>query len=151
MTGQALRVYGADEFRQTQDENLIFFNTTGQDYRLAAGDVLRVTLRGFEEVDQTAQIGRDGFLVLSNLPPIQVSGHTIGEVEEQLLDILRLDDASASAYLTLRHGTFNHGSSLWECERSADAGRAGLYASEPHFFLCRRNCGQCIPAQCDFK
>lgn len=101
LTGQALRVYGADEFRQTQDENLIFFHTTGQDYRLAAGDVLRVTLRGFEEVDQTAQIGRDGFLVLSNLPPIQVSGHTIGEVEEQLLDILRLDDASASAYLSL--------------------------------------------------
>ena len=101
MTGQALRVYGADEFRQTQDENLIFFNTTGQDYRLAAGDVLRVTLRGFEEVDQTVQIGRDGFLVLSNLPPIQVSGHTIGKVEERLLDMLRLDDASASAYLAL--------------------------------------------------
>ncbi|MDB2452490.1 SLBB domain-containing protein [Planktomarina temperata] len=73
----------------------------GQDYRLAAGDVLRVTLRGFEEVDQTVQIGRDGFLVLSNLPPIQVSGHTIGKVEERLLDMLRLDDASASAYLTL--------------------------------------------------
>ena len=101
LTGQALRVYGADEFRQTQDENLIFFNTTGQDYRLAAGDVLRVTLRGFEEVDQTVQIGRDGFLVLSNLPPIQVSGHTIGKVEERLLDMLRLDDASASAYLAL--------------------------------------------------
>ena len=101
LTGQELRVYGADEFRQTQDENLIFFNTTGQDYRLAAGDVLRVTLRGFEEVDQTVQIGRDGFLVLSNLPPIQVSGHPIGKVEEQLLDILRLDDASASAYLAL--------------------------------------------------
>ncbi|MDB4020282.1 SLBB domain-containing protein [Planktomarina temperata] len=101
LTGQVLRVYGADEFRQTQDENLIFFNTTGQDYRLAAGDVLRVTLRGFEEVDQTVQIGRDGFLVLSNLPPIQVSGHTIGKVEERLLDILRLDDASASAYLAL--------------------------------------------------
>ena len=101
LTGQALRVYGADEFRQTQDEKPIFFNMIGQDYRLAAGDVLRVTLRGFEEVDQTVQIGRDGFLVLSNLPPIQVSGHTIGKVEERLLDMLRLDDASASAYLTL--------------------------------------------------
>ena len=52
-------------------------------------------------MDQTVQIGRDGFLVLSNLPPIQVSGHPIGKVEEQLLDILRLDDASASAYLAL--------------------------------------------------
>ena len=101
LTGQALRVYGADEFRQTQDKNLIFFNTIGQYCRLAAGDVLRVTLRGFEEVDQTVQIGRDGFLVLSNLPPIQVSGHTFGKVEERLLDMLRLDDASASAYLTL--------------------------------------------------
>ena len=101
LTGQQLPVYGADEFRQMQDETLLFFNTTGRDYRLAAGDVLRVTLRGFQEVDQTVAIGRDGYLVLNTLPPIQVSGHTIGEIQEQLLDILRLDDASASAYLTL--------------------------------------------------
>jgi protein involved in polysaccharide export with SLBB domain len=101
LTGQKLRVYGAEEFRQTQDEGLVFFNTTGQNYRLAAGDVLRVTLRGFQELDQTVKIGRDGYLVLNKLPPIQVSGLPIAKVEEQLLDMLRLDDASASAYLTL--------------------------------------------------
>ena len=36
LTGQQLPVYGADEFRQMQDETLLFFNTTGRDYRLAA-------------------------------------------------------------------------------------------------------------------
>ena len=101
LTGQKLHVYGTDEFRKTQDANLLFFNTTGREYRLAPGDVLRVTLRGFLEIDQTVKIGRDGYLVLNNLSPIQVSGHTIAKIEEQLLDILRLDDASASVYLAL--------------------------------------------------
>ena len=38
-----LPVYGATEFGQSQDTQLLFFNTMGKDYRLAAGDVLRVT------------------------------------------------------------------------------------------------------------
>ena len=94
-------IYGAAEFAQQQDNQLLFFNTMGKDYRLAAGDVIRVTLRGLTESDQSLKIGRDGNLILPSLPPILVSGFTIAEVEEKLLDILRLDDASASAYLSL--------------------------------------------------
>ena len=101
LTGGILDIYGADEFAQQQDNQLLFFNTMGKDYRLAAGDVIRVTLRGLTESDQSLKIGRDGNLILPSLPPILVSGFTIAEVEEKLLDILRLDDASASAYLSL--------------------------------------------------
>ena len=101
LTGDILDIYGADEFAQQQDNQLLFFNTMGKDYRLAAGDVIRVTLRGLTESDQSLKIGRDGNLILPSLPPILVSGFTIAEVEEKLLDILRLDDASASAYLSL--------------------------------------------------
>ena len=101
LTGDILDIYGAAEFAQQQDNQLLFFNTMGKDYRLAAGDVIRVTLRGLTESDQSLKIGRDGNLILPSLPPILVSGFTIAEVEEKLLDILRLDDASASAYLSL--------------------------------------------------
>ena len=101
LTGDILDIYGAAEFAQQQDNQLLFFNTMGKDYRLAAGDVIRVTLRGLTERDQSLKIGRDGNLILPSLPPILVSGFTISEVEEKLLDILRLDDASASAYLSL--------------------------------------------------
>ena len=36
---ELLDVYGAQEFGQQQDNRLLFFNTMGKDYRLAAGDV----------------------------------------------------------------------------------------------------------------
>ena len=42
----------------------------GKDYRLAAGDVLRVTLRGLTESDASYKIGRDGNLILPALAPL---------------------------------------------------------------------------------
>jgi protein involved in polysaccharide export with SLBB domain len=101
LTGELLDVYGAQEFGQQQDSQLLFFNTMGKDYRLAAGDVLRVTLRGLTESDQTYTIGRDGNLILPSLAPIAVSGLSIAEAEEKLLNILRYDDAAASVYMSL--------------------------------------------------
>lgn len=101
LTGRLLDVYGAQEFGQQQDNQLLFFNTMGKDYRLAAGDVLRVTLRGLTESDQTYTIGRDGNLILPSLAPIAVSGLSIAEAEEKLLNILRYDDAAASVYMSL--------------------------------------------------
>ena len=79
----------------------MFFNTMGKDYRLAAGDVLRVTLRGLTESDASYKIGRDGNLILPALAPFSVAGLTIAEAESKLLDVLRYDDASASVYMSL--------------------------------------------------
>ena len=101
LTGERLPVYGIAEFQQEQDSRLLFFNTMGKDYRLAAGDVLRVTLRGLYESDATYKIGRDGNLILPSLAPLNVSGVTINEAENKLLDILRYDDASAAVYISL--------------------------------------------------
>ena len=101
LTGQQLAVYGASEFSQQQDSSLLFFNTMGRDYRLAPGDVLKITLRGFQELDTTVKIGRDGNLTLANLAPFNVTGFSISEVENRLLTILKLDDASASVFLSI--------------------------------------------------
>jgi protein involved in polysaccharide export with SLBB domain len=101
LTGAALPVYGVAEFQQSQDSGLLFFNTMGKDYRLAAGDVLRVTLRGLLESDATYKVGRDGNLILPNLAPLRVAGVTIADAEQQLLDILQYDDASAAVYVSL--------------------------------------------------
>ena len=65
-----LPIYGAAEFGQSQDTQLLFFNTMGKDYRLAAGDVLRVTLRGLSESDASYKIGRDGNLILPASGPL---------------------------------------------------------------------------------
>ena len=101
LTSDFLPIYGASEFAQSQDTELLFFNTMGKDYRLAAGDVLRVTLRGITESDNSYKIGRDGNLILPALPPFSVSGLSIAEAEKKLLDVLRYDDASAVVYMSL--------------------------------------------------
>ena len=102
LAGEVLPIYGAQEFEQSQDAQLLFFNTMGKDYRLAAGDVLRVTLRGLAESDASYKIGRDGNLILPSLAPFSVAGYTIAEAEKKLLNVLRYDDASAAVYMSLR-------------------------------------------------
>ena len=101
LSGKSLPIYGASEFQQQQDPSLLFFNTMGKNYRLAAGDILRVTLRGLMESDTTYKIGRDGNLILPNLAPINVSGFTIADAERRLLETLKLDDAAASVFISL--------------------------------------------------
>ena len=101
LAGDVLPVYGAQEFEQSQDAQLLFFNTMGKNYRLAAGDVLRVTLRGLAESDASYKIGRDGNLILPALAPFSLAGFTIAEAEKKLLDVLRYDDASAAVYMSL--------------------------------------------------
>ena len=101
LTRDILPIYGAAEFEQSQDTQLLFFNTMGKDYRLAAGDVLRVTLRGLTESDASYKIGRDGNLILPALPPFSVAGLSIAKAETKLLDVLRYDDASATVYMSL--------------------------------------------------
>ena len=101
LTGRTLEVYGASEFSQQQDNQLLFFNTIGQDYRLAPGDVLRVTLRGLSSSDKSYKIGNSGQLILPDLPPIPVSGLTISEVENRIRNSLQIDDASAAVFMSL--------------------------------------------------
>lgn len=102
LTGKNLQVYGAREFSQQQDDQVLFFNTVGKEYQLAPGDVLRVTIRGLDQSDQIYNISNDGSLILPNLPPIVVSGLTINEIEKRLLNLLKYDDPSAGVFISLK-------------------------------------------------
>ena len=104
LTGDDLSTYGSDEFSQGQDNNLLFFNTFGRDYKLAPGDVLRINLRGFLEMDGVHKVSRNGTVTLRSLPPINVVGITTEGVERKLLELLKLGDASAAAYVSLDAG-----------------------------------------------
>ena len=100
LSGETLPVYGAAEFSQQQNDGLLFFNTMGRDYRLGAGDIVRLTLRGVMNSLDT-KIAQDGKLVVDNLPPVSVNGKAIAQAEAEILSLLKLDDASASAFLSL--------------------------------------------------
>ena len=104
LTGVNLAIYGKNEFSQDQDTRLLFFNTFGSDYKLAPGDVIRINLRGFLEVNNSYKVTRDGKVILESLPPINVTGITTDDLELKLLELLRLGDASASAYVSLDTG-----------------------------------------------
>ena len=104
LTGEDLGLFGSDEFSQGQDDNLLFFNTVGRDYKLAPGDVLKINLRGFLEMDGVHKVSRNGTVTLPSLPPINVVGITTEDVERKVLELLTLGDASAAAYVSLDTG-----------------------------------------------
>ena len=101
LTGELLPVYGANEFDQKQNNELLFFNTPNKNYRLGSGDVVKVILRGLKEQDVSLKVSKDGMIVITGLPPTYVNGKTIEQAESELLSVLKLDDASASAFLYL--------------------------------------------------
>lgn len=104
LTGDDLSMFGSDEFSQGQDNNILFFNTFGRDYKLAPGDVLQINLRGFLELDEVHKVSRNGTVTLPSLPPINVVGITTEDVERKVLELLTLGDASAAAYVSLDTG-----------------------------------------------
>ena len=101
LTGFDLPIYGYAEFNQEEKSELLFFNTMSRNYQLAAGDVLNINIRGLYDSDETSKIGRDNNLILSDLPPINVNGLTINQLEKNLTDLLRIDDASALVNVSL--------------------------------------------------
>ena len=104
LTGKDLSIFGSNEFSQSQDNRLLFFNTFGRDYKLAPGDVLQINLRGFLEVDGVHKVARNGTVTLPSLPPINVVGITTEDVERKVLELLKLGDASAAVYVSLDTG-----------------------------------------------
>ena len=101
LTDTKLEVYGAQEFSQRQDSQLLFFNTVSKNYQLAPGDVINITLRGLKNLDQTFKINKNGSLILPDRQPINVSGLSILDLEDTLLTFMRYDDASAQVFISL--------------------------------------------------
>jgi len=101
LTGEMLDIYGESEFSQSQDNDLLFFNTAGRDYELAPGDVVQVIITGLSASNETYQIENDGTITLEKTHPINVNGLNIDQVSNLILDKILLDDASANVFVRL--------------------------------------------------
>jgi hypothetical protein len=44
LIGKDLNIYGSNEFNQTENDSLLFFNTIGKNYQLAPGDTIQITI-----------------------------------------------------------------------------------------------------------
>ena len=101
LTGLNLPIYGAVEFNQKQKDELLFFNTYQDSYQLAPGDVLRISRRGLDEIDEEVKVNSDSKLILKKLAPIDITGLSMSDLEIQLTDLIRIDDASAMVNVSL--------------------------------------------------
>ena len=77
LTEEPLDIFGKDTFAINENHDLLFYNTPGNDYRLAAGDVVQVITRGLSVINEETQIDSLGRLKLSIIAPFLASGKTI--------------------------------------------------------------------------
>ena len=101
LTGENLNIYGAQEFAQTQDESLLFFNLVGQDYEFGLGDIIQISITGLRASSGAVQIQKDGTIIVDDLNPLHIAGLTAKEVSDLILDQILLDDASAKVFVRL--------------------------------------------------
>jgi protein involved in polysaccharide export with SLBB domain len=102
LSGQQLNTYGSGEFNSPQDDGLLFFNTIGNDYQLAPGDIIQVIVTGITSSDGEYQVLNDGNVTIKNIYPINVDNMTLDEVGILIRDKILLDDASAEVFVRLK-------------------------------------------------
>jgi len=103
LTNEMLDVYGASEFNQILNDNLLFFNTLGNNYQLAPGDIIQLTITGLDASNKSYQVENDGTITLENTYPINVNGLNLEQVKVLILDKVLLDDASAEVFVRLNN------------------------------------------------
>ena len=103
LIGEDLNIYGSNEFNQTQDDNLLFFNTIGKNYQLAPGDTIQITITGLSPSNENYQVMNDGTITLENVYPLNVNNLNLNQVSKLVLDKILLDDASAEVFVRLNN------------------------------------------------
>jgi protein involved in polysaccharide export with SLBB domain len=103
LTGKDLNIYGSSEFNQSQDDELLFFNTIGKNYQLAPGDTIQITITGLSPSNEDYQVMNDGTITLENVYPINVNNLNLNQVSKLVLDKILLDDASAEVFVRLNN------------------------------------------------
>ena len=107
LTGEILKVFGTGKAARSNNisalspDALLFFNTLGSDYLLAPGDVIAISIRGLRNTDEETVIDGEGKIVLSGMLPVNASGRSIADLQSDIKQILEVDDASASVYVSL--------------------------------------------------
>jgi len=103
LIGEDLNIYGSNEFNQPQDDSLLFFNTIGKNYKLAPGDIIRITITGLSPSSENYQVMNDGTITLENIYPLNVNNLNLNQVSKSVLDKILLDDASAEVFVRLNN------------------------------------------------
>ena len=107
LTGESLDVFGTGKSATSNNiaddpaDELLFFNSLGSDYRLAAGDVLAISIRGLSSTDEEAIVDGEGKIAIPGMLPVIAAGRSIADVQSDIKQVLEVDDASANVYVSL--------------------------------------------------
>ena len=80
LTGENLDVFGTGKAAALNNiandpaDELVFFNSLDSDYRLAAGDVLAISIRGLSSTDEEAVVDGEGKIAISGMLPVMRQG-----------------------------------------------------------------------------
>ena len=107
LTGESLDVFGTGKSATSNNiaddpaDELLFFNSLGSGYRLAAGDVLAISIRGLSSTDEEAVVDGEGKIAIPGMLPVIAAGRSIADVQSDIKQVLEVDDASANVYVSL--------------------------------------------------
>ena len=107
LTSESLDVFGTGKSATSNNiaddpaDELLFFNSLGSGYRLAAGDVLAISIRGLSSTDEEAVVDGEGKIAILGMLPVIAAGRSIADVQSDIKQVLEVDDASANVYVSL--------------------------------------------------
>jgi len=94
--GIRLKQFGYDQFGVGRPVSIPQMGAVQDDYVLGPGDEIDVSLRGQQNAEYQATVGRDGRVILPSLNPIPAAGRTFGDFRRDLLN------AASRAYLSTK-------------------------------------------------
>lgn len=101
VSGSELRQFGYDQLRNRLTTSQVPAGSVGSGYVLGSGDELVVTFRGGRTDSIRTRVDRDGRVVLPGLAPVEAAGRAFGEVQDQLLALIRGAYSQTDAYISL--------------------------------------------------
>lgn len=99
--GQKLEQFGYDQIGIAKSVVVPQVGAVQDDYVLAPGDEIRVTLRGQENSNFSAVVDRNGQVVLPKISPVTAAGRTFGAFKNDLTAAITRAFISTKAYISL--------------------------------------------------
>ena len=96
-----LRQFGYDLFANASASPGPLTGAVGDDYIIGVGDDVVVQLQGATNESQTARVGRDGRLIVGQLPPVPAAGRSIAAVKRDLQAAVRRTLLGTDVFVSL--------------------------------------------------
>ena len=97
----SLRQFGYDLFANASASPGPLTGAVGDDYIIGVGDDVVVQLQGATNDSQTARVGRDGRLIVGQLPPVPAAGRSIAAVKRDLQAAVRRTLLGTDVFVSL--------------------------------------------------